>query len=120
LSHLENSHEFATRVRRNAQGAAAGVPAPRRSINRLTRGETFDKEALSYVVSTRAAASREESLASTRPSSRASRVSADEESEVSSTSVSDAAEMATDESGMDARASVVSSEDGSVSAEERD
>ena len=72
------------------------------------------------MVSTRAAASREESLASTRPSSRASRVSADEESEVSSTSVSDAAEMATDESGMDARASVVSSEDGSVSAEERD
>jgi hypothetical protein len=34
--------------------------------------------------------------------------------------VSDAAEMATDESGMDARASLVSSEDGSVSAEERD
>ena len=120
LSHLENSHEFATRVRRNAQGAAAGVPAPRRSINRLTRGETFDPEALSYVVSTRAAASREHSLASTRSSSRASRVSADEESEVSSSSVSDAAEMATDESGTDARASVVSSEDGNVSADERD
>ena len=120
LSHLENSHEFATRVRRNAQCAAAGVPAPRRSINRLTRGETFDPEALSYVVSTRAAASREHSLASTRSSSRASRVSADEESEVSSSSVSDAAEMATDESGTDARASVVSSEDGNVSADERD
>jgi len=102
LSHLESSHEFATHRRRNAQRAKAGVPVLRRSINRLTRGETFDPKALSHVISLNVRASAEVSLASTRPSSRTSRVSADEGSEVSFTSTSDAAEMATEESSPDA------------------
>ena len=102
LSHLESSHEFETHRRRNAQRAKAGVPVPRRSVNRLTHGETFDPKALSHVIYLNVRASAEVSLASTRPSSRASRVSADEGSEVSFTSTSDAAEMATEESSPEA------------------
>ena len=102
LSHLESSHEFETHRRRNAQRAKAGVPVPRRSVNRLTHGETFDPKALSHVIYLNVHASAELSFASTRPSSRASRVSADEGSEVSFTSTSDAAEMATEESSPEA------------------
>ena len=102
LSHLESSHEFATHRRRNAQRAKAGVPVPRRSVNRLTHGETFDPKALSHVIYLNVRASAEVSLASTRPSSRASHVSTDEGSEVSFTSTSDAAEMATEESSPEA------------------
>ena len=102
LSHLESSHEFETHRRRNAQRAKAGVPVPRRSVNRLTHGETFDPKALSHVIYLNVHASAELSLASTRPSSRASHVSTDEGSEVSFTSTSDAAEMATEESSPEA------------------
>ena len=102
LSHLESSHEFETHRRRNAQRAKAGVPVPRRSVNRLTHGETFDPKALSHVIYLNVRASAELSLASTRPSSRASHVSTDEGSEVSFISTSDAAEMATEESSPEA------------------
>ena len=102
LSHLESSHEFETHRRRNAQRAKAGVPVPRRSVNRLTHGETFDPKALSHVIYLNVHASAELSFASTRPSSRASHVSADEGSEVSFISTSDAAEMATEESSPEA------------------
>ena len=112
LSHLESSHEFATRRRRDAQGAMAGVPAPRRSINRLTRGQTFDRRALSHVISLNARDTTKSSAASTPPSSRASSceetspASTDErsvESFESFDSVLDTAESAADASGSDAR-----------------
>tara|TARA_B100001778_G_C18260711_1_gene482006 strand:- start:190 stop:561 length:372 start_codon:yes stop_codon:yes gene_type:complete len=90
----------------------AGVPAPRRSINRLTRGQTFDRRALSHVISLNARDTTKSSAASTPPSSRASSceetspASTDErsvESFESFDSVLDTAESAADASGSDAR-----------------
>lgn len=124
LSHLESSHEFTTRRRQRSQGAKAGVPAPRRSINQLTRGQTFDPRALSHVISLKArekVSHAERSPESTPRSSSAARASPDERSDESFDSVLDAAERAADASGSAARASrAPESEDGSASGDEGD
>lgn len=50
LNHLENNHEFSTRRRQVDVKNSTGVSCPLKSINVLSRGETFDPMALGYLV----------------------------------------------------------------------